>query len=205
MGLEVVLDEHAELRITQRMGIDKTRVVKLLRLGLYSEITTVKGLFTHKYIVVWDSKKQKPFLLILRLRDEIWRLVTTYETYAGHGRRDWVIIRYAHILEAKMKLDGFAQAIKLRENETAQKTIKVQLLVIYELEGRVLARRCSLGRVLVHEYESRYKNNHRLLLRELLEHGKKVSIEVPSDAMVYYELIRVSDGKKETFVSKRLC
>jgi hypothetical protein len=205
MCLEAVPDEHSLLRISERMGIDQVRVLKLLRLGLYAEVATFTGVYTRKYVVIWDGKKDKPFLLILKLKDGVWVLVTVYETFAGHSRKDRVVVRYHHILEAKRQLDGFAQAIKLKEKIIAQKNIKVQLLVVFKLDGLTMVRRCGLGRVPIEDYEKRFKNDHRLLLRELLEHGKKVTLEVPTDATVYYEFLSFNGKKRETLVSNLLC
>lgn len=205
MSLEVVLNDHSRQRIKERMSITPEEVTTFLLNGAYAEVATVDSFYINKYLVFWEKKTNRSFLFILKKQENLWELVTVFETYKYQRRKDGVTIQGYDLHQAKCAMQKYCNSQITSTREKAAKralsTLCLDLLVWFRSDTQVItARRKTVGKIKIEDFEKRFGTDYRKWFVELVSEGVSFDMNVPTDATISYEIYHpFRTGKKVVF------
>lgn len=189
------LSEHAEQRITERMGLSHKAVLEYLRNNAFFTLHITVSEPRLKYIVMWDEIKKKPFFLVLTQIEEGWEVKTTLETFPFCRRKHNVMILPSHI--------GFARALN-HQYRMSLPALHYRIYVIVRKRDKdgiqFKIQREPLTNIPASEYEKLYGN----ITSFLSQYARCAEIKVPSASLVDIEVVGIIDGEKKVIESLNL-
>lgn len=194
---EIVLSDHSEVRIKERMLLAPEEVLVRLQKEIYDEVKTIeKDGIVYKYVVIWDDIAQKPFLLIMGKETKAWTVISVYETFKDHFRKDNAIVRLSHIFISRRKYNRYlakTEAKKqkqLLEDEMGKMVhldIKVNLYSESERRQQVKTFKRIVS-VPPEDYQARLQSNPLLLLNEALAKMSEYQVDYPAGVQFLIEV-----------------
>ncbi len=198
---EVVLSEHAELRVKERAKITGEQLVELLQAEAFAEVATTITQPVFKYLVVWDYHQHVPLLVILEDVDGIWSVKTVYETMTHHYRKHGVVVMYGHLHKAQKLYKVFRANLIAEERLKSYSVVRIDIVV--QSKGSI-KRYEKVGSMSRETYFSQY-NSPRPWLMELLKNNSVPDLTLPSDSKITLELWSGKiDGGRQILVSEEL-
>lgn len=196
MKLEIVLSDHSEMRIKQRMMLSSEEVLVRLQKQIYDEVKTVEGDgFTETYVVLWDNIALRPFLLILVTSEGLTTLRTTYETYENHFRRDGAVVRLSHIFVSRRKCYSYlayveAKRLKKLAEDELSKVVHLDIkATLFRGRGRHKTKEFKkIVSVPLEDYQERLESNPVLLLNDAMAEMVKQEVEYPEGVQFLFEV-----------------
>lgn len=189
-----VLSEHAEQRITERMGLSCKVMIERLQNSVFFTRHITASEPRLKHVVMWDEIKKKPFFVILRQVEDGWEVRTTFETFPFCRRKHNIMILPSHI--------GLAKSLNHHYRMSLPALHYRIYMVVRERnnDGQFKTQRELLANIPVSEYEKQYGS----VARFLSQHAQLAEMKVPSASLVDIEVIGIIDGERKVIESLNL-
>jgi hypothetical protein len=195
MDDDIVFSDHSVLRISERTSLSPgdihTRLTK--QIAVLVNDAVVEPQF--KYLVLWDSPKNKPLLVILRkLKEAQWEVVTLYETMTYHKRGDRVMVLPRHIVKARKREVRYVNEGHPEGADGSKDRVRLHVIVRFYEYGQPKSRRHKIGSVTIHEFLSTHEGKAECLLSHFVQIGKMDHVPVPDDSAIEAEVLQTENN-----------
>lgn len=202
MDDNIVFSEHSILRISERTNLSPQDIQ--IRLTQQIAVLVKETAFKpFRYQVLWDSSKSKPLLVILRkLSEALWEVVTVYETMTYHKRADDVMVLPRHIDKARKREvryinEGHPEGGAWR----SAGHVRLHVIVRFCEYGKPKSRRHKIGSVPIHEFLSTHGGKAENLLRHFIQLGKMDYVPVLVDSVIEAEVLTTKENTRTVLSS----